>query len=305
MPNDAKAQFLQIIGQRFGRLHKLPRTQSLYDLGEGMARIYIRYSRIHTRGETFYGLRQEDLRLLDGRNSVICFLWDNQEEPLSIPYMDYQEVFGSTQPASDGQYKVMLFFRGGQAELYIAKAGRFNVDAHIGWKRFAEHVGKLEEKVPSDLSHSQVQSILAGIGQIKGYDLWIPPHDREGLDSSKVTLSNIRDVLPSTYATVEEVLREVDVVWIQRGASQIQALYEVEHSTPIYSALLRFNDVHLDYPTLRPQYVVVADQSRRALFTKQVSRPTFRYSGLDKECTFLEYGDAYRWYLKAALATRG
>ncbi|MFH1140971.1 MAG: hypothetical protein V1724_04750 [Chloroflexota bacterium] len=304
MPNDVKAQFLQIMEQRFGRLHKLPRTQSLYDLGEGMARIYIRYSRIHTRGNAFYGLRQEDLKLLDGRNSVICFLWDNQEEPLSIPYVDYQEVFGSTQPASDGQYKVMLFFRGGQAELYIAQAGRFNVDAHIGWERLAQHIGKLEEKIPSDLSHSQVQSILAGIGQIKGYDLWIPPHDREGLDSSKVTPSYIRDSLPNTYRTVEDVLKEVDVVWIQRGASQIQALYEVEHSTSIYSALLRFNDVHLDYPTSRPQYVVVADQSRRALFTKQVSRPTFRYSGLDKEVTFLEYGDAYRWYLKTVASTK-
>jgi hypothetical protein len=304
MPNDVKAQFLQTMEQRFGRLRRLPRTQSLYDLGEGLARLYIRYSRIHTRGEAFYGLRQEDLKLLDGRNSVICFLWDNQGEPLSIPYVDYQEVFASTQPASDGQYKVMLFFARGQTELYIAKAGRFNVDAHIGWESLAEHVGRLEEKVPSHLSHSQVQSLLAGIGQIKGYDLWIPPHDREGLDSDKVTLSNIRDSLPSTYATVEEVLREVDVVWLQRGTSQIQALYEVEHTTPIYSALLRYNDVHLDYPALRPQYVVVADQSRRSLFTKQVSRPTFRYSGLDKECTFLEYGDAYRWYLKTAASRK-
>ncbi len=81
MPNNVKTQFLQTMEQRFGRLQKLPRTQSLYDLGEGRARIYVRYSRIHERGEAFYGLRQEDLRLLDGRNSVICFLWEDQEEP--------------------------------------------------------------------------------------------------------------------------------------------------------------------------------------------------------------------------------
>ena len=304
MPNNVKTQFLQTMEQRFGRLQKLPRTQSLYDLGEGRARIYVRYSRIHERGEAFYGLRQEDLRLLDGRNSVICFLWEDQEEPLSIPYEDYQELFGSTQPANDGQYKVMLFFRNDQIELYVAKVGRFSVNAHTGWERLTEQIDKLEENVPADLSHSQIQSILAGIGQLKGYDLWIPPHDREGLDSSKVATSYIRNSLPDTYLSVEDILREVDVVWIQHGASQIQALYEVEHSTPIYSALLRFNDVYLDNPTLRPQYVVVADQSRRPLFAKQVSRPTFRYSGLNKLCTFLEYGDAYRWYLKTAASTK-
>ena len=304
MPNNVKARFLQTIEQKFGRLQKLPRTQSLYDLGEGTARIYIRYSRIHQRGEAFYGLRQEDLKLLEGRNSVICFLWENQEEPLSIPYEDYQEIFGSVPPAGDGQYKATLFFSNDQIELYVAKVGRFSVNAHTGWERLTEQIDKLEENVPADLSHSQIQSILAGIGQLKGYDLWIPPHDREGLDSSKVATSYIRNSLPDTYLSVEDILREVDVVWIQHGASQIQALYEVEHSTPIYSALLRFNDVYLDNPTLRPQYVVVADQSRRPSFAKQVSRPTFRYSGLNKLCTFLEYGDAYRWYLKTAASTK-
>ncbi len=148
MPNNVKTQFLQTMEQRFGRLQKLPRTQSLYDLGEGRARIYVRYSRIHERGEAFYGLRQEDLRLLDGRNSVICFLWEDQEEPLSIPYEDYQELFGSTQPANDGQYKVMLFFRNDQIELYVAKVGRFSVNAHTGWERLTEQIDKLEEMFP-------------------------------------------------------------------------------------------------------------------------------------------------------------
>ena len=242
--------------------------------------------------------------MLDGRNSVICFLWQNQEEPLAIPYEDYQELFASTQPVGDGQYKVRLFFRSDQIELDVGKVGRFSVTAHTGWERFAEQIGRLEENVPADLSHSQVQSILAGIGQMKGYDLWIPPHDREGLDRSLVTASYIRDSLPDAYLSVEGALREVDVVWIQHGASEIQGLYEVEHSTSIYSALLRFNDVHLVYPTLRPQYVVVADQSRRPSFAKQVSRPTFSHSGLNKLCTFLEYGDAYRWYLKTAASTK-
>jgi hypothetical protein len=44
---------------------------------------------------------------------------------------------------------------------------------------------------------------------------------------------------------VEPVLSEVDVVWVRRGAGDLVALFDVEHTTSVYSGLLRFNDVHL------------------------------------------------------------
>jgi hypothetical protein len=44
--------------------------------------------------------------------------------------------------------------------------------------------------------------------------------------------------LPYGFGDVAHILQEVDVVWIQRGSSELRALFEVEHSTPIYSGLL-------------------------------------------------------------------
>lgn len=73
-------------------------------------------------------------------------------------------------------------------------------------------------------------------------------------------------------------------------------LFEVEYSTPIYSRLLRFNDILLSYPEMRPSFKIISDYSKKALFAKQVNRPTFRLSGLDKICTFLDYTDVYRWH---------
>ena len=86
-------------------MHKLEGSLSLYEIGNGAARIYIRYSKVHSKNQTFYGLREEDLRKLEGHAAAICFLWDGQEEPLSVPFSEYEDVFQPTTPASDGQYK--------------------------------------------------------------------------------------------------------------------------------------------------------------------------------------------------------
>src|ERR1043165_3679666 len=133
MPKEIKNQFLAELVKRFGAIKKLGEGQSLYELGNGAARIYIRYSKLHPKDKTFYGLRKIDLRDLAGHPSVICFLWDKQKTPLLIPYSDYEQVFQSTEPAGDGQYKVQVKVQEEGTELYIANAGKFNVSDRLGW----------------------------------------------------------------------------------------------------------------------------------------------------------------------------
>ena len=133
MANDIKAAFLKELTTRYGVLRKLDRTQSLYEIGDGAARVYIRYSKVHSRNRTFYGLRKEDLQQLEGHPSLICFLWDNQADPLLVPFPEYEDVFQSVAPAGDGQYKAQVYLQDDGTELYIAKAGRFNVEGHFGW----------------------------------------------------------------------------------------------------------------------------------------------------------------------------
>lgn len=128
MPNVTKEKLLKELQSKFGNLNRLPNSLSLYELEDKSIRIYIRYSKVHSRGQTFYGLRAEDLKKLEGSNSVICFLWDNQVEPIFIPYSDYEEILAQLQPASDGQYKVQIYIGKESTELYIANAGRFNIE---------------------------------------------------------------------------------------------------------------------------------------------------------------------------------
>ena len=296
MANKIKTSFLKEITHRLGRLHKLGKSQSLYEVGDGAARIYIRYSKIHSKGQTFYGLRKEDLQQLNGYISIICFLWNNQVEPLFVNYSDYEDIFRAISPASDGQYKVQVYIKKEGSELYIANAGRFNAESYFGWNNLTSLIEKSKiENVPA-LSHSQVQTLIGSIGLSMGFEIWIPRNDRGKLDWSLTEPFKCVTAIPHQFNPIENILSEIDILWIERGAGKLHALFEVEHSTPIYSGLLRFNDVHLTMNNVHATYNIVSNNERRSLFVNQLSRPTFRASGLDSCCTFMDYLNVYTWY---------
>ena len=240
-------RFLADLRERFGSVVKLDGSQSLYDVGANV-RVYLRYSRVHAGQRTFYGLRRDDLRRLAGRHSYICFLWEGQDAPLLVPFSVYEDVFDETTPARDGQYKTQVMIGEGGTDLYIARAGRFNVDGHRGWTAIERSAAKdTSENVI--LSHQQIQTLLGAIATLKTFDVWIPPNDRPGLDWALASRFRCLGRLPYEQR-ICNLLQEIDVVWMRRGSNEIVALYEVEHSTPIYSGLLRLNDIHLTLTTV-------------------------------------------------------
>lgn len=302
MANVTKATFLEELTKRYGNIHKLPSSLSLYDLGEAAGRIYIRYSKVHSPGRTFYGLRKKDLNQLEGRPSVICFLWEGQTEPLFVPFSEYEEIFQSLSPADDGQYKVQVFIREEGSDFYIANAGRFNIEAYFGWEQLGLLINQSQLTDFPDLSHVQVQTLLGAIGDRKGYNVWIPRKDRAKLDWTLTNKFVCSDTIPLGFVEIQGILSEVDVVWVEQDGRRLRALFEVEHSTPIYSGLLRFNDVLLTNPRAVTTYSIVSNDERRSLFVRQLNRPTFKISRLADNCTFLEYPDVFTWHQRMSKA---
>ncbi len=125
MSNQIRTRFVEELKSRFGVVRKLEGSESLYEVGGGGARVYIRYSRVHNSKRAFYGLRHRDLQDLEGHSSVVCFLWDKQQEPLLVPFEEYEDLFRTLSPASDGQFKVMVYPQDEGTQLYINNAGRF------------------------------------------------------------------------------------------------------------------------------------------------------------------------------------
>ena len=230
MPNLRKAEVVETLRQRFGDVRKVKGSDSLFIVGNEAAHIYFRYSKVHPRGRTFFGLRQVDLRKLGGHNAFLCFLLDDGSPPLFVPYADFEEVFHNAQPATDGQYKVQLYTRHDTRELYVAQQGRFNVEGYVGFDTLERSIDGRQLREARDLTHCQVQTLLAGIGYIKGYEVWIPENNIGKLDWRLTKRFTLRSELPTGFERIRAILSEIDVVWVAAGRNSIEGLYEVERS---------------------------------------------------------------------------
>src|SRR5436309_4850773 len=217
MANPNKSNILDDLGRRFGDIRKLKGSESLFAIGDDAARIYFRYSKVHEGGRTFFGLREVDLRQLEGHNSFLCFLLDDGSPPLFVPYADFEEVFANAEPARDGQYKVQLTNQANALELYVARQGRFNVEAYVGFETLERSLEAQRFRPAGALSHSQVQTLLAGIGHAKGYEVLVPESDIGKLDWSLTKDFALGRKLPEGFDEVRSVLREIDVVWVANG----------------------------------------------------------------------------------------
>lgn len=292
-----RREFLSSIESELGPLHQLGTGTSLFTIRDKV-RVYVRYSKVHQRDSTFFGLRQEDIALLEGFPSFIAFLWDGQKEPLLIPYEQFAAVFHSLEPASDGQYKVHIYTNEEGTDLHIVRAGKFGVDSHFGLRGLRAAVSEqTDEPLPIGFSHSQIQTIVGAVGRLTGHAVYIPANDRPFLDWDIVDRFELVSDIPSTGRHAPAAsLSLIDVLWIHPKRNLLAAAFEVEHSTPIYSGLLRFNDVHIDFKL--PRAGIVAQEERKEAFLRQINRRTFRASGLNEVCLFYNYSDVYRWYMR-------
>jgi hypothetical protein len=297
MPNLYKVGILETLRNRFGEIRKISGSESLYEIGEDAARIYIRYSKVHPGGRTFFGIREVDLRQLEGHNAFLCFLLDDGSAPLFVPYGDFEEIFRNAQTASDGQYKVQLQSRNDGLELYIARQGRFNVEGYVGLEPIERSLNSTLLHEAHNLTHPQVQTLLAGIGHFKKYEVYVPERDSGKLDWALTERFALRGSIPSGFDQVRGILSEIDVIWIARGGEAIEGLFEVEHTTTVYSGLLRFNDILLTDPKVS-RFSIVSNESRRSLFSRQLFRPTFKKSGLAELTSFLEYSNVLDWHMR-------
>lgn len=300
MANDYKKDLLTAIEGHFGSTTRLPGSQSLIEL-QGGIRVYLRYSKIHSKGIAFYGLRQIDLNNLDGHDSYICFFTD-QESPLFIPYSDFEVVIRQSPLASDGQYKAQIIYSSNTKELYLPKVGHFNVDGFSGFDALSSVTAQESNSIALNLSHWQAQTLIGGIGVLKGYSVYIPPNNVDLLDWGLVQPFQPINTLPVYVEKRTRFASEIDVIWINHKHDAIAVAFEVEHSTPIYPGLLRFNDVLLTCPGAN-RFFIVSNESRRDLFVRQIQRPTFQRSGLSEIASFLDYSNIFNWYRRLSNIT--
>ncbi|HEX9399750.1 MAG TPA: type II restriction endonuclease, partial [Anaeromyxobacter sp.] len=86
------------------------------------------------------------------------------------------------------------------------------------------------------------------------------------------------EALPPALADVESVPL-IDVIWLDRGGEQAAAAFEVEHTTSIYSGIMRMLDLASGPAKAVRGLYLVAPDAREDDVRKQLTRPAFRRIG--------------------------
>ena len=146
--------------------------------------------------------------------------------------------------------------------------------------------------VPPDVEvreSTQIQAMLASIGAQMGFQVWLPRSDRRAVLQEAECSTLVDELQIGFNERTLRTVREIDVLWLQ-GFSVIRA-FEVEHTTSVYSGLLRMADLTALSPNLNFPLYLVAPRARMKKVRVELSRPTFQALELHKRCGFFSDED--------------
>jgi hypothetical protein len=149
-----------------------------------------------------------------------------------------------------------------------------------------------EEDQKSSRESTRIQADLARLGETMGFRVWLPRNDRNSvLMHWKSSDGTILDTLPLNYDdTTLRTIEQIDVIWLKGRA--IQRAFEVEHTTAVYSGLLRMADLLALQPNMNIALHIVAPATRRDKVLSEIRRPVFSLlenQPLAERCSFVAY----------------
>ena len=125
-----------------------------------------------------------------------------------------------------------------------------------------------------------------------GMSIWLPRADRTAvLKEWKNEPRPLLERLPLNYDdTTLRTVEQIDVLWL-RGRSIVRA-FEVEHTTSVYSGILRMADLLALQPNMNIKLQIVAPNAKREKVFQEIRRPVFSLlekGPLADSCTYLSY----------------
>jgi hypothetical protein len=156
-----------------------------------------------------------------------------------------------------------------------------------------EDPGEFSPDVPTAPREShQAQALLAKVGEAMGFRVWLPKQDRAAVLQTWVpTADALLTTLPLNYDDrTLRTIEQIDVLWL-KGRSIVRA-FEVEHTTAIYSGILRMADLLALQPNMDIRLHIVAPEGRKQKVFDEIRRPVFSLlerRPLAECCSFLSY----------------
>ena len=146
----------------------------------------------------------------------------------------------------------------------------------------------------SDVRESiRVQAKVSQIGAEMGFYIWVPRSDKARVlgEVPQALHEKFLDSLPLNYDdTTLRTVEQIDVLWL-KGRSMARA-FEIEHTTAIYSGLLRMADLLALQPNMDIRLHIVAPNDKRERVLREIRRPVFSLlerGPLYDQCSYMSY----------------
>jgi hypothetical protein len=152
----------------------------------------------------------------------------------------------------------------------------------------------VREEEPAAVTHEEIQHMLLKLGASIGLDVWVARNDKSKAYKGQRfgDMPRVKDSLPRQFDEVtNRTIELIDVLWLD--GERFVAAFEIEHTTAVYSGLLRMSDLVSMQPNLNiPLYLVAPDERREKVF-EEINRPTFSRmrTPLNSICQYLPYSE--------------
>ena len=176
-----------------------------------------------------------------------------------------------------------------------------DADALTRWQTDLQHVRDesakaakaLQSARDGDVTHTEIQGWLRDLGNALGFKVWVATNDRARPYGDGRLADGCLDTLPipDEHALAADMIRLIDVLWLDNTGQRIEAAFEVEHTTSIYSGIVRMLDLALGMGKANSSaYFLVAPDEREADVRAQFARPAFSRVS-DLQLRYLPYSE--------------
>jgi hypothetical protein len=155
---------------------------------------------------------------------------------------------------------------------------------------------RTEDELREPRTHSEIQAKLRDIGIFEGFDVWVADRGTKWNDE-ELGAGCLADLPVVAAERTRTVMKNIDVIWFRRGAGHPVRFFEIEHSTSVYSGLLRMNDVMIDFP-ITEAFIVGDGEKTQRKFEREIARRTFEHSELKDVTQFLRYDQVRQTWQK-------
>ena len=151
-----------------------------------------------------------------------------------------------------------------------------------------------EEAKEGDRTHTDIQGWLRDLGRALGFQVWIAANDRSRSYQNGKLSDHCLTQLPPCVNGAGDAVALIDVIWFTTEGVP-SAAFEVEHTTSIYSGIVRLLDLAQGAEVREkiPLFLVAPD-SRENAVREQLQRPAFRLSAASLGLRYLPYGELER-----------